>query len=616
MYTKNNIAIINCGSQYLKLIDRKLCQVGYKADILPIDVDPKSLIDYRGIILSGSGASVTVKNGVAGINPQLLEINPQLLEICRQYKIPILGICFGMQYICHKLGGTVASGGDSRSRSDGVKPVQFLDSLIFHGLTDSPQNVLLTHGDTVINPPPNFRVLCESDGAILAMEYENMYGVQFHPEVDLTEHGCNIFENFCNLVCACDKNFTMESIYNDIFQKTKETVGNKNVVSFVSGGVDSTVCTMMLIKILGKDRVRGIHIDHGFMRKDESKMVQKLFKQYLDYDIEIINAQKQFLKNIGQRRDPEEIRKIIGDTFIQIIKPYLVNVVDDTTVLSQGTLRPDLIESASELVGKSASTIKTHHNDSPLVRELRQQGRVIEPLSDLHKDQVRELGRMLGIPDQFVNRHPFPGPGLAIRTILNIAEEAQFYTCSEKLKHNFPHLNVHLLPIRSVGVQGDSRAYKYVAGIYGDMKNFIDTFQKICLDANQITNTIGGIGRVVYIFRSKIDVIMGEDIHIKLAVELLRDADHIVQSNLTADELEKISQIPVIYLPLRFTDTSNDCSIVIRTLVTNDFMTGRVATPSEFPSLQSIVEKLHTLDFVNTVCYDLTPKPPGTTEWL
>lgn len=309
---------------------------------------------------------------------------------------------------------------------------------LFKGLNNE-EEVLLTHGDCISEPAEGFKVVAKSGEIIAAIanEKSKLYGVQFHPEVDLTPSGKTMLQNFLTEIAGLQCNFTMKSREVECCKYIRDMVGNNKVLMLVSGGVDSTVCAALLHKALHRDQVIAFHIDNGFMRKDESDKVAQSLSQ-LGLDLKVIKASTQFYnastmvpvdkkepnrkrntKVLCQTVSPEEKRQIIGDTFINISREIIqdLRLNPDKVFLGQGTLRPDLIESASKLASSSADAIKTHHNDTDLVRKLRDQGRVVEPLKEFHKDEVRILGRSLGLPEDLVARHPFPGPGLAVRVI-------------------------------------------------------------------------------------------------------------------------------------------------------------------------------------------------------
>ena len=506
--------------------------------------------------------------------------------------------------------------------------------------------------------------------------------MQFHPEVDLTTNGKQMLKNFLFEICALKGTFTMQSREQECIEYIRSFVGKNKVLMLVSGGVDSTVCAALLFKALSPDQVIAIHIDNGFMRKNESDAVNeslakiglKLITHKAAYQFYNATTSIPFDKNDRNRTtttkqlcktvNPEEKRKIIGDTFIrlanQIIEDLKLN--PEEVFLGQGTLRPDLIESASKIASSNADAIKTHHNDTQLVRDLREKGRVIEPLKDFHKDEVRILGRDLGLPASLVDRHPFPGPGLAVRTIC--AEEpymqkdfnetavlikqivnynnalAKQHAALAKIhgsinagdREFLKHLSERyqlvttLLPIKSVGVQGDCRSYSHVLALSSDAE--IEDWKDLIRLAKLIPKICHNVNRVCYAFGKAIQFPVLDITPTYLTpnvIETLQEADYIAQTTLHENNYGKaIAQMPVIILPIHFdrdiATKSCSCqrSIVLRTFITEDFMTGIPATPNvQLPLeiIKKMVTEIEKVPGISRVLYDLTPKPPSTCEF-
>lgn len=613
------IAILDAGAQYGKVIDRRVRDLAVKSELVPLNAPTEVLKKYKAFIISGGPESVYSDNA-----PQF---NPEIFKLGK----PILGICYGMQLMNYVSGGTVEK---KAKREDGlcsiaVKPV----SKLFAGLAKN-EDVLMTHGDSVDQVGQGFEVIAESDGIVAAIEnsQKQIYGVQFHPEVDLTTNGKKIIANFLFDIAGFSPSFTIENRQLKAIEYIQKVVGSKKVLILISGGVDSAVCGALLSKALPKENIYAIHVDSGFMRLNESETVEGAL-EVLGLNVRVVRAEQQFLNAITEingkqtsklsdTTDPEEKRKIIGDTFIKVAEQAIrdLGLHAEDVVLAQGTLRPDLIESASSSVSKSAETIKTHHNDTFLVRQLRVQGRVVEPLSEYHKDEVRELGTELGLPDELVWRQPFPGPGLAIRMIC--ADEPyikdDFVTTNQKLQEfSSKQYSLQLMPIRTVGVQGDGRSYSYLAGIAGP-QNW-DELMKL---ARAIPKTLHNVNRIAYFFGKPFEHFEPTitQTHLeKESLDQLRQADAIVNELLLKHNLIKvIAQVPVVSFPVNFGVEGNRC-IGIRTMITNDFMTGVPAIPGkEMPEkvLQEMVTRiLKEVKGVSRVCYDLTSKPPGTTEW-
>lgn len=582
------IAILDAGSQYSKLIENTVSACGVSARLLPLNTTEQQIVaaGYKGIIITGGPSSVVD----ADVN-----FDWSIFDL----RVPVLGVCYGFQMLAWRFGGQVTNTVD---RSDGQTEIRVdPTSQLFAGLAQK-QTVLLTHGDSVVSAPQGFKVNA-SGKAIYGIERQHLYGIQFHPEVNLTTHGKKMYQNFVYSICGCVPSTPAVNKCEQAIAEIREAAQNRPVLCLVSGGVDSTVCAVLLGKALPAEQVLAVHIDTGFMRRDESALVKKALAA-IGIQLQVINAARDFARAIGDETDPEKIRQIIGNTFIKILREYLDI---EKYVLLQGTLRPDLIESASQQASDNASVIKTHHNDTALVRELRAAGKVIEPLREYHKNDVREIGKKLGIPDNLLYRQPFPGPGLAIRVVCDEYRK-DFAMVNKKLDKYRDRYNLHLLPIRSVGVQGDHRSYKYVCGVTASRPEW----GSLLALAKEIPQRIPEIGRVVYIFGKVEDVTYTTTKLYPAQVDLLRQADHMVAPLVAAN---KFSQMPIILIPVSF-EKPGQRSIVIRTIITDNFMTGVVANPCAVIGLDSVVQQLAQLPGVSRVCYDLTCKPPGTTEWL
>ncbi|VDP13198.1 unnamed protein product [Onchocerca flexuosa] len=489
---KEGVAIVDFGAQFGKVIDRRIREQNVFSEILPFNTKAANIVEkgcYKAIILSGGPNSVNSFDAP--------EFDPAILTC----GIPVLGICYGFQLINKAFGGYVSK---KSIREDGQLEIDVDTTCpLFKGLA-TRQKVLLTHSDSVTERAVanDFKIVGRSGNfvAAIADERRKLYGVQFHPEVDLSICGKEILHNFLFDIAGITGGFTIDNREQKCIQEIRSVVMDKKVLVMVSGGVDSTVCAALLHKALGSDRVIAIHIDNGFMRCNESDHVVESLNK-LNLKVRRYNAFYAFMNGrisfgsefstpLMRTVEPEVKRKIIGDTFMRVKDKIMDELkLDKDIFLAQGTLRPDLIESASHLASSYADVIKTHHNDSALVRELRNLGKVLEPLKDFHKDEVRELGISLGLPEHIVHRHPFPGPGLAIRIIcaerplitdfdlfittqhhlhlianlpLCDKDSEEFCTIIQHLSevdlkaisdHDF-EIATTLLPIQSVGVQG------------------------------------------------------------------------------------------------------------------------------------------------------------------
>ncbi|TPP52542.1 GMP synthase (glutamine-hydrolyzing), N-terminal domain [Leishmania donovani] len=582
------VAILDAGSQYGKVIDRKVRELHVETSILPLDTPAEKLridANLKGIIISGGPSSV---NDVTS-----LAYDRAIFSMGK----PVLGICYGMQMLTELYGGEVCRG---KVREDGQDSIQVdTSSPIFAGL-ESTEVVLLTHGDSITAVGAELKVIARSSADIIAAVQHRsrpLFGVQFHPEVELTVSGKTIFKNFLQL-------------------------DGQKVLCWPLVVVDSTVCAVLLLKALGPERVVCIHIDHGFMRLNESVQVVEALNA-AGVCVHLVQAQERlctgldrddgegdYVKSQTRRRSAT----IIGNTFMtvcdRVIKELQLDV--ENLLLAQGTLRPDLIESGSKYASVNADSIKTHHNDTAVVRLLRDAGRIIEPLS-------------------------LPGPGLAIRTLCTdgtpfrdgnfedtqatvkrvcVGADASFAevaTLAQKAT-----LSACILPVRTVGVQGDGRTYAYAAALSMQTFPTAEQWSTLMQLAKEIPKTAHAVNRVVFMFgppQSESPSTVTPTYLTADVLEKLRVADDKVNSILMKHQLVRsLSQVPIILVPVGF-DKAGGYSVVVRTFLTNDFMTGIPATPGSafmpLAVLEEIVSEVQKLEFVGRFMYDLTAKPPA-----
>lgn len=508
---KNSVLILDFGSQYTKLIARRVRDLNVYSEIVPynINLDQLQSRSPGAIILSGGPSSVYEKNA------------PKIKPVILKTGIPILGICYGLQLIAHLSDMKVIP---AKNREYGLANLSIMkkgggvtNRDLLQGVKNNSK-VWMSHGDKISQYPEDFKVTGKTKNteiAVLESFKRKIYGVQFHPEVIHTKEGRKIISNFLFKIAGLKPNWNIENFINSSILKIKKTVGREKIILGLSGGVDSTVLALLLKKAVGK-RVFPVFIDTGFLRKDEYRELMVKFKKDLHLNVIGINASKIFIKNLENVRSPERKRKIIGKTFIEVFSG-VEKKIGKVKFFAQGTLYPDVIESTS-VKGPSA-TIKSHHNVGGLPKKMNWQ--LIEPLKELFKDEVRKIGRELGLEEKFINRHPFPGPGLAVRIIGSISEEKihrlqQADAILIEELHNFNLYNkvwqafIVLLPIRSVGVMGDERTYENVAvirivesidGMTADWYPApVDFLKRV---SNRIVNEVKGINRVTYDLTSK-----------------------------------------------------------------------------------------------------------------
>ena len=506
---KDKIVILDFGSQVTKLIARRIREYSVLSEILTLkDLKKKNtLLNVKGIVLSGGPSTVT-KNSFPKIPKEIFNL-----------KIPILGICYGLQLIAKQFKGRVKSNIKKREFGRAILIEKKNSILTKNFFNKKKTDVWMSHQDSVNKLPQGFTKIAstsQSTMTIIENKKKRIYGIQFHPEVTHTNNGAIIFKNFIFDICKVKKQWKLKSEKKRIIKEIKQQVKNEKVICALSGGVDSSVVALLIHKAIGK-KLKCIMVDTGLMRKDEFKTSYKIFKNKYKLNVKIIDASKIYFKKLNNVTDPEKKRKIIGNLFIKLFEKE-AKLFKNVKFLAQGTLYPDIIESRSA-TGSKTSKIKSHHNVGGLPKKMNL--KLLEPLKEFFKDEVRELGNSVGLEKHISNKHPFPGPGLAIRIIGNITPEkvkilqnADFIFIKELIKNNLYgkiwQAYAALLPVKTVGVMGDSRTYEYIcliravvsedgmtADYFNFPKNFLDEI------SNKIINGVKGINRVVYDITSK-----------------------------------------------------------------------------------------------------------------
>jgi GMP synthase (glutamine-hydrolysing) len=608
MSSHDTIAVVDFGGQYAHLIATKVRRLRVLAEIRQPEDPIEVFRRYKGIILSGS-PSFSSFGEDSGYTKAIYDLD-----------IPIVGFCFGHQEIAKHYGGEVVH---EAGREWGPAQLHIVrEHPLFKGLAPV-ERVFMSHYDSVVSVGEGFEelgytVLGESEGeghryAAIGSDKSRRYGFQFHPEVDDTVHGHEMIANFVLGICGCRPSWTMERYLEEQVERVRAQVGDKSVFLLASGGVDSTVAAKLFGLAIGADRLHLLHVDNGLMRKGESRKVLETLRTLgVGEHLHFVDASSDFLDALRGATEPEQKRQIIGDTFVEVFEREARRLGIEGHLLGQGTIYPDTIETGGT---KRSDTIKTHHNRVPVIERMIEAGRVVEPLAELYKVEVRELGEQLGIPREMVWRHPFPGPGLGVRLLCSkgIEDRERFEEIEPRVAELAGRygLATLVLPIRSVGVKADLRSYEHPVMVSGDV-----AWDRLLEASGMMWKHVPGLNRCIWNMGPTMPV-SARPLAAGMTrerLDLLREADAIVMDGLRRHGLyDTIWQCPTVLVPLELDGAGREL-VIVRPIHSERGMT---ATPAPLPGalVAELRSSILSLPGVSGLALDITSKPPGTIEW-